>query len=344
MVMVGLGVVLALVAAKARRERGPTLPLKPGSVLLFTTGRGAPGLGPFESSATLFPSTHGVSSELAASLAALVTSGMPRAIGVVRAGDALPVGIKTLAERLQGQRFTSAIFTSSQLAFRANGLARGAALVFENPAPTPIAVAERAVNWLQAQGDAPSFAWLHVDEWPADAPPAFLDALAQGPLGERIVIASLALEDRSAPHLALRVPGGLIGHAPDLRDVSLLDVAPTLLELFGAEVPTDWMEPFLLAPHTRAARFFAYAQPLPAPDLDGDAVTLLAGRFAYHCDPRRTPPESVEHRREPRPGDPPLAVADDDDLVRLELRRLLESAFHWRIDAKGVARWPSPSR
>ncbi len=344
--MVGLGVVLALVASKARLGRGATLPLKPGSVLLLTVGQGAPGLGPFEASAVRFPAAHGVSSELVASLAALVTSRMPREIGVARDGERLPIGVLTLAEQLERLRFTTALFTCSRLALRDSGIARGAALVFENPEREPAAVAQRAVNWLAAQAEeAPALAWLHVDEWPAATPAAFLDELWEGPLRDRLVIASLELESRAAPRLALRVPGGLIGSAPDARDVSLLDVAPTLCELYGVPVPSGWMEPFLLAPRTRAARFFAFAEPLPAPDQDADAVTLLAGRFAYRCDPRRTPAESVEQRRVPRPGDPLLAVADDDELVLLELRRLLESAFHWKVDANGVARWPgAPAR
>lgn len=344
--MVALGVVLALVAAKARFGRGATLPLQPGSILLITVGDGALGLGPFESSAVRFPAAHGVSSELAASLAALATSRMPREIGVVREGDRLAPGVLTLAEQLQRLRFTTALFSSSRLSFRESGLGRGAALLFEEGGD-PATVATRAANWLTAQErDVPALAWLHVDAWPAATPPTFLDTLASGPLRDRLVIASLELESRATPRLALRVPGDLIGHAPDPREVSLLDVAPTLCELYGVPVPSGWMEPFLLAPRTRAARFFAFAEPLPAPDLDADAVTLLAGRFAYRCDPRATPAESVAPRRAAQPGDPPLAAsaAGDDERIRAELRRLLESAFHWRVDARGAARWPAPPR
>ncbi len=47
--------------------------------------------------------------------------------------------------------------------------------------------------------------------------------------------------------------------------------------------------------------------------------------------------------RVPRPaGAPPppkLAVADDDELVRVELRRILDGGFGYRRDDRGFARY-----
>jgi hypothetical protein len=340
-VVVAMGVVMAVVAERMRKERGPTLPLQPGTVLLLTVGDGAAPLGPFAAEAVAFPEVHGVSSELSASLAAIVTGRMPRVSGVVRDGDKVAGGVATLAEKLAALRFTTALFTSSRVAFRASGLARGAALVFENPSPDAAAVAQQALRWLAAQDEKPALAWLHLDAWPEGAA-ALLEPFAKTPAGGRAVIVAVDLVDRARPKIALRVPGGLLTAGRDAHAVSLLDVAPTLLELYGVPIPGDWMEPFLLAPKSRAARFFAFAQPLPAPDLDGDAVTLDAGAYRWRCDPRATPRESVERMRPPRAGDPPLAVADDDTRLRDELRRIAESAFGWRIGEDGVARWPQP--
>ena len=339
--VVALGVVMAVIAARMRKERGPTLPLQPGTALLLTVGDGAAPLGPFAAQAVEFPEAHGVSSELAASLAAIVTGRMPRVAGVVRDGDKLSSSVATLPEKLASLRFTTGLFTSSRLAFRASGLARGASLVFENPSPDAATVAQQALRWLAAQEEKPALAWLHLDAWPEGAA-AHLETFARTPGGARAVIVAVDLADRARPGLALRVPGGLLMAGRDARAVSLLDVAPTLAELYGVPIPGDWMEPFLLAPRSRAARFFAFAQPLPAPDLDGDAVTLDAGAFRWRSDPRATPRESVERVRPPRDGDPPLSVADDDERLRDELRRIAESAFGWRIGPDGVARWPQP--
>lgn len=335
--MVAAGAALAVVAAIARERRGATLPLQPGSILLVTCGTGAPGLGPFAADAVAFPNAHGVSSETVASLAALHSGRMPRAAGVAREGDVLRAGVALLAERLHALRFTTAIFSRSRLALRDAGLARGAALVLENGAADAPGAAQQAVRWLEAQGDAPACAWLHVDEWPPDAPSEFLDALHAGPLGARVVVVRVDLARAAAPGLALRVPGGLLTAGEDARDVSLLDVVPTLLELYGIPVAPELMEPFLLAPRTRAPRFFAFGEPLPPPDLDADAVTLVAGDFEYRLDPRATPPEQVRPR-EGRGGARPLP--DDRAELLRELRRVLESGFHWRIDAHGFARWP----
>jgi len=340
-VVVAMGVVMAIVAAQMRKERGPTLPLQPGTVLLLTVGDGAAALGPFAAEAVGFPEAHGVSSELSASLAAIATGRMPRLSGVVRDGDKVANGVAMLVERLTSLRFTTALFTSSSLKFRASGLARGAALVFENPSPDAALVAQQALRWLAAQDEKPALAWLHLDAWPEGAA-AQLATFAKTPAGGRAVIVAIELADRARPKVALRVPGGLLIAGRDAHAVSLLDVAPTLLELYGVPIPGDWMEPFLLAPRSKAARFFAFAQPLPAPDLDGDAVTLDAGAFRWRCDPRATPRESVERVRPPRAGDPTLSVADDDERLRDELRRIAESAFGWRIGADGVARWPAP--
>ncbi len=324
--VVALGVGMALLAAWMRGRRGAVLPLKPGTVLLVTVGAGElPALGPFAADAIEFTASHGVSSELAATLGSIATSRMPRDHGLVRAGDALLPDRRTFAELLRPQGFRVALFTCSTLTARASGWARGAELVLETVAPDAATAAERAANWLLAAETAPALAWLHVDEWPQGAPAAFLDRLA--PAADRLVLAVAELCDRERPRLALRVPGGLLAAGAQPRPVSLLDVAPTLLELFGAPVPTDWMEPFLLAPRTRAVRFFAFARPLAAPDLDADALTLRSGAFEFSADPAATPTERCQ---------PPEA--------RAEALRILREAYGWQPDSRGVFRHRGPGR
>ncbi|MBM4013498.1 MAG: hypothetical protein FJ293_00830 [Planctomycetes bacterium] len=315
--VVVLGVVLALLAAWMRGRRGPVLPLKPGTALLVTIGDGElPTLGPFAADAIGFTACHGVSSELAATLGSIATSRMPREHGLVRAGDTLLPELRTFAELLRPQGFRVALFTCSTLPARTSGWARGADLVFENLAPDPATAAERAASWLLAAETAPALAWLHVDEWPQGAPATFLEQLA--PVADRLLLAVAELGDRERPRLALRVPGGLLAAGAVARPVSLLDLAPTLLELYGAPVPSDWMEPFLLDPRTRAVRFFAFARPLPPPDLDADALTLRSGTFEFIADPAASPAERCE---------PPQA--------RAEALRILREAYGWQPDAEG---------
>lgn len=343
--MVALGIVLAAVAATFRGQRGPMLPLKPGAVLLFTVGEGRAPLGPFAADAVAFPQAHGVSPELAATLATIVTGQIPRATGLVRAGDHLLDGVATIAELLQFHRFTSACFTRSALPFRASGLTRGAAMTFENLEPDAASVAERAASWVLAAGDAPAFAWLHVDRWPDEAPPAFLDRLATA-LRDRLVVVAVELTPRAAPRLSLRVPGGLLQRRVDDHPMSLADIAPTLLELYGVPIPSGLMEPFLLAPQTRGARFFAYAEPLPEHGGDADALTLWAGGLVYHCDPRLTDGEResvASLSRAPTAGGTAPIVADDPEALA-ELRRIAAEAFGWQRDAAGVMRWSRAPR
>jgi hypothetical protein len=321
-----LGIAMALLAGWMRGRRGAVLPLKPGTVLLVTLGAGElPALGPFAEGATRFTASHGVSSELAATLGSIATSRMPRDHGLVRRGDSLRPDRRTFAELLRPQGFRTAIFTVSAEAARASGWARGAELLLENVASDAATAADRAVNWLLAAETRPALAWLHLDQWPDGAPAAFLDRLA--PAADRLVLAVAALGDRERPILEFRVPGGFLATGATARPVSLLDLAPTLLELYGAPVPSDWMEPFLLAPHSRAVRFFAFARPLAAPDLDGDAVTLRSGALEYRSDPAETPAERCQ---------PPEA--------RDEALRILVEAFGWIPDPRGVLRHRSARR
>ncbi len=316
--VMALGVVLAVVASVMRGRRGATLPLKPGTVLVITVGHGHLPLGPFASEAIEFAEVHGVSSQPAATRGALLSGRMPRDSGLVREGDTLRSDVATFPELMQQLGFESRVFKSGDGEAGAAG--------------------EQGVSWMLERGSAPTLALLHLDAWnvatavtAATAP--FLERLAQSALGERLVLVVVELEDLERPRLALRVPGHLLPPETGAGEVSLLDVAPTLLELYGIEVPTDWMEPFLLRPRTHAPRFFLYTDPLPAPDLDVDAVTLCAADFVYRCDPRGSPGESVL-RRPPMPRQAPhlLLVADDDAAIAVELRRILSSAYGYRIE------------
>jgi hypothetical protein len=307
MVLLLAGGGLAAVGAWMRGRGEPRLPLEPGTILLVTAARGTLELGPFASGMVEYTAAHGVSSDVAATRAAIATGRMPRECGVARAGDPRRRDVPTIAERLVEQHFESATFT-------------------QDPAGAAGGGGSAAVAWLVARGDSPGFAWLDLEDAAAPAAAGFLEKLAESPLAERVVLVVVELGDPRSPRLRLRVPGGLLTPGFDRRDVSLLDVAPTLLELYGVSVPPDLMEPFLLAPRTRGPRFFLFTRPLaPAGTADdgSDAVELLAAGHRYALDPSASPPEQVD------------GAATADPALRDELRRVLESAFRYRVESDG---------
>jgi len=318
--VLALGGALAVVGGVMRARRGPGLPLKPGTVLVVVAEHGALELGPLAAESVEFVNAHGVSSEPTATIAAILTGRMPRECGVVRAGDAKRADVPTLFERLAEQGFEGSEFTD----------------------------AARAAEWLLARDRAqvPSVALLRLGgasagEASAGDGSAQIARLAASPAGSRLVVVAVELDDPERPRLWLRIPGGLLRAGRDERDVSLLDVMPTLLELYGTSVPPELMEPFLLGPRTRAPRFFLFTRPLavaaattesPRGDAACDAVVLRAAGHVYSLDPAASPPEQVD-------GAPP-----SDLPLRDELRRLLRLAFGYQVEAEGpvsswVARW-----
>src|SRR5215467_4938519 len=101
--IVAAGVGLGLVGLLMRGARGPSLPFKPGSLVIVTTT--APPEGEDDPAATRFEFAVAPSSELVANLGALMTGRMPRESGLVRAGDKLSAEVATLAEAAADQGF-----------------------------------------------------------------------------------------------------------------------------------------------------------------------------------------------------------------------------------------------
>lgn len=273
-----LGVGLALTGILARGRGKPRLPLEPGILLLLTADRGDWQLASVADGVVAFPNVHGVSSDHAASVGAILTGRMPRENGLVRAGDAIASGCPVVADLL------------AQIGF----------------------VAATGVDLPTAR---PLFRHVHVEQATRTDAARLLGEAGPAAIARTVALA-ISLEDPEHPQLALRLPPGLIAKSIDEREVSLLDVAPTLLELFGVPIPADWMEPFLLAPRNPAPRFFLYTRPsTDAAQRDVDAITLLAAERRYSLDPAATPPEQCS-----------------DESARSELRQILGSAFHYRLE------------
>jgi hypothetical protein len=333
-----LGGGLAAAAALLRRGAGPRLPLRPGLVLLVTARRGTIDLEPLADGAVSFPRAHGVSSDPDATLGAIVTGRMPRESGLVRAGDAIARQVPVLAELLDEAGFEGAAISAAGRRLRESGVFRGCRSVeeagsggagggeegAENP-DLAAAACEGAADWLIERRTAPGFCHLHLAQAGAAALRSALERLRAAGAGERLVIAAVAYGDLAAPQLVLRLPPGLLPRVRDERNVSLLDVVPTLLECFGLPGRPGLMEPWLLGPRSQSPRCLLFAVPLepPPPEQEGcDAVTLLAPPHRYSLDPRASPHEQLHG---PAPEDPELLAA---------LRRLLESTFGYRIETR----------
>jgi hypothetical protein len=241
---------------------------------------------------------------------------MPRESGLVRSGDAIAAAVPVLGELLGQAGFVGAAFTAREEPLFRRGVLRGCTTVVETGAGDAATTLERAGDWLLSRGTAPSFCHVHLAATPATA--AFFARLRDAGLDRRAAIVAVSLEDPAKPELLLHLPAGLLPAEVAERDVSLLDVVPSLLEVFGLEVRPDLMEPFLLGPRTTAPRFFLFTEPLapPPPEVEGcDAVTLLAGGVRWLLDPRATQPERC---------DTPSAA--------VEMRRILESAFGYELE------------
>lgn len=337
--IVVLGAGMAAAGIWMRGRGRPRLPLQPGAILLITVEEGGVALGVLAPGAVEFTRAHGVSSEAEATLAAIVTGRMPRESGLVRAGDAIARDLPVLGELLGEAGFAGAAFSARASPLFQSGVWRGCATVVEDAAEGGSDRAcARAADWLLARGTEPSFCHLHLGRPAADHEPALASAVERlhaAGSGGRTVIVAASLADRAAPRLLLRLPPGLLRGGRDERDVSLLDVVPTLLELFGIPIRPGLMEPFLLAPRDRAPRFFLFTRPLAPPEEGCDAVRLLAGGRTYALDPAASPPENVA-----------------DPALRDELRRILRAAFGYEVEEPGgggaprarFAGLPSPAR
>lgn len=308
-----VGVALAVVAAVMRGRNVPRLPLAPGSALLIVAQRGGFDLGPFAAEAVEFTNAHGVSSDRAASIAAIETGRMPRESGCVHAIDSIRHDVPTVPLLLAPLGFASACFESTTGTVGFHG----------SPPPEPPVDAEalssRVADFFAQRGKAPTYAEFRIERDGAGVSAQLWRALSDESLRARLVVVAVALDDPQHPRLAIRLPRGLLPPHHESRDVSLLDVTPTLLETFGAPVERPLMEPFLLGPQTNAPRFFLFTEPLDARHdeslADCDAVRLRAAGRSYVVDPRATPNES---------SDDPRAIA--------ELREFLYSAFGYRVE------------
>jgi len=280
--IVAAGAALGLVGLMMRGARGPSLPFKPGSLVIVTT-TAAPD-GDDDPAATRFDFAIAPSSELAADLGALMTGRMPRESGLVRAGDRLSAGVATLAEAAADQGFATAAFVAAGdgVDWRGGGLLRG---FKEVDAAGDAELATRAADWLTARGTAPSFALLHLSGGApaAAAERGFVDRLRQRDLlGHTTLVRvhSLALGGWHVP-LSLRPPAPILEKRVDERPVSLVDVVPSACELFGIRLPDGPGPPFLLDPNWRGPRYVLSTAPLKGEHADADELTLCLQGIAW---------------------------------------------------------------
>ena len=295
--IVGLGAGMGLAGFLLREARGPSLPLKPGAIVVVTCETVARKFVSFEGepvdpNRTTFSAAVAPSSELVASLGSLWTGKMPRESGLVREGDALRADLPTLAEIATGQGFAAAAFVVRDAGeWKESGLSRGFASVDARPAASDADLAEKADEWLIARGTAPTLAWLHLksDEvvW------LFVESLRErGALDHAalVVVRPLASSDADGPHtlprgghveLSLRLPVALLPLRVDPQVVSLVDVVASLCEAFGVRAPDGIGTPWLLHPDAREPHFVLSTRPLAGAFADADEVWLHTSKVEY---------------------------------------------------------------
>lgn len=141
------------------------------------------------------------------SLATLLTGVSPLVHGMTNRRAQLPVELETLAERLRAAGYrTAGIGLNAHLerAFRfdqgfddyafparhAHGVSLGAKLLerlapgrYPEVFPSTTAIADVALDWLDANGDQPFFLWVHVldPHWPYEPPAEWLEEPAREP-------------------------------------------------------------------------------------------------------------------------------------------------------------------
>lgn len=340
--ILALGALLGFLGWRMRGARRPTLPFKPGAIVVLVGG-GTPAAPP-EPEATRFELAFAPSTEVVANLASLLTGRMPRACGVVRAGDRLPSDVATLAEIVSEQGFATAAFVAADAVdWNGAGLLRGIAephVLPESPtAPPPTSrdLATRALEWLAARGTAPSFLLVRFGDGDPDAGVAEFQRRAREQglvdhavilhVGERLFAPPTGAEFDTPVALELRLPVALLPARSDRRPVALIDVVPTLLELFGVRGPEDLGPPFLLDPHWRGPRFVLTTRPLAAPFADCDEVVVWSGRVRFVHAPLTGGAGLVDAVfREP------TAAPERDPALVADFHRVLTEGFGYRLD------------
>lgn len=341
--IIAAGAVLGLFGLLMRGARGPDLPLKPGSIVLVTTTAAAAAVDD-DPETTQFEFAVAPSSELAANLGALMTGRMPRESGLVRTGEKLSAAVATLAEVAKDQGFATAAFIAAGdgVDWSGSGLLRGFAEVdgagvqLGGDAGGDARVAQRAADWLAARGTAPGFALLHLSggATAAAAEQQFFSQLREKNLLAHTTLVrvhSLALGGWHVP-LTLRPPAPILQKRVDERPVSLIDVVPSVCELFGIRLPDGPGPPFLLDPHWRGPRYVLSTHPLSGEFADADELALLLQGVAWLDLPTRRNPDELDaivrfegSGRSERP-------AEHDEALSADFRKVVGELFGYRFE------------
>jgi hypothetical protein len=322
LVIVVFGAGMGLAGLLLRAARGPSLPLKPGALVVVTCETATRGGedGAADPHWTRFSFAVAPSSELVANLGSLFTGKMPRESGLVREGDTLRGELPTLAEIAKEQGFAAAAFVALDAdAEKRAGLSRGFSSVDARAGVPDAELAAKAAEWLLARGTAPSLAWLHVRS--EDAVDGFVSRLHEHGVDEHAVVVTtgpLAPEAGGRIRLALRLPVALLPLRVDPEPVSLVDVFASVAEAFGIRAPDGIGTPFLLHPDVHGPHFVLSTRPLSGAFADADEVWLHASKVEYENAPRTG-------SREP---DTPLAK---------ELRGVVEDGFGYRFEEVELA-------
>lgn len=350
--IVGLGAGMGLAGLLLREARGPSLPLKPGAIVVVTCETAARATVAFEGepadpNQTSFPAAVAPSSELVANLGSLWTGKMPRESGLVREGDALRADLPTLAEIAAGQGFATAAFVARDAGeWRESGLSRGFARVDARPAASDADLAAEAGEWLRARGTAPALAWLHLksDEvvW------HFVEVLReQGGLDHAALLVARPLSGadadgaRTLPRgghvsLSLRLPVALLPLRADPQPVSLVDVVASLCETFGIRAPDGIGTPWLLHPQSAEPHFVLSTRPLAGTFADADEVWLYSSKATYWNAPAREAGGGIDRVTEGAPAFPEALegsrLFDSDSPMTAALRRVIEGRFAYRFE------------
>jgi len=323
--IVGLGAGMGLAGLLLREARGPSLPLKPGAIVVVTCEPAAKPAGlkyprPADPNRTTFSAAFAPSSEFVANLGSLWTGKMPRESGLVRNGDALRADLPTLAEIVTGQGFVAAAFVARDAdELKKSGLARGFASVDARPEASDAELAAKAAEWLVGRGTAPSLAWLHLrGEMAVDG---FVARLHELHVDEHAVIVTAGPFASSAGGrvgLTLRLPVTLLPLRVDPQPVSLVDVVASLVEAFGVRAPDGIGTPYLMHPDVREPHFVLTTRPLSGAFADADELWLHTTKVEYVNAPVSGSPEP----------DTPLAK---------ELRAVVEERFRYQFEEVDLA-------
>jgi hypothetical protein len=356
-VIVVLGAGMGLAGLLLRERRGPSLPLKPGAIVVVTCETVARQIVSFEGepadpNRTSFPTAVAPSSEFVANLGSLWTGKMPRESGLVREGDALRREVPTLAEIAVGQGFAAAAFVEFDgERLRSSGLSRGFGQFVTSTAPNGADVATQAAQWLVERGREPSLAWLHSKSDEAGA--LFVEGLRkQGVLDHAaiVMVRPLSGSDADGVHtlprggrvgLSLRLPVALLPLRIDPDPVSLIDVVASLCEVFGIRAPDGIGTPWLLHPQSAEPRFVLSTRPLAGAFADADEVWLFSAKATYVNAPAREIGGGIDEVTDGAPWFPDThegsRVFDSGSAMTAALRKTIEDRFAYRFEEVGLA-------